>query len=152
MNALTETFGDSLVVLAFPCNQFGHQTNESDQELLSTLKHVRPGGGYEPKFPVFSKLAVNGQDEDALFTYLKAALPVPADDKGGLGADHISANAHGQPFLWTPIRRTDITWNFEKFLINQDGVPVKRYSPKFATQDCAADIKALLEKGPNALA
>ena len=78
MNALTETFGDSLVVLAFPCNQFGHQTNESDQELLSTLKHVRPGGGYEPNFPVFSKLAVNGEDEDALFTYLKAALPVPA--------------------------------------------------------------------------
>lgn len=37
-----------------------------------------------------------------------------ADDKGGAGADHISANAHGQPFLWTPIRRTDISWNFEK--------------------------------------
>lgn len=76
---------------------------------------------------------------------------VLTDDKGGLGPDHISDNSHGQPFLWSPIRRSDLTWNFEKFLINQNGVPVKRYSPKFPTEDCAADIKALIENGPNAL-
>mmetsp|Transcript_6766 Transcript_6766/g.12649 ORF Transcript_6766/g.12649 Transcript_6766/m.12649 type:complete len:102 (-) Transcript_6766:241-546(-) len=100
---------------------------------------------------MFSKLNVNGTGEDELFTFLKAALPYPSDDKGGLGSDHISDNSHGQPFLWSPIRRSDLTWNFEKFLINQNGVPVKRYSPKFPTEDCAADIKALIENGPNAL-
>jgi glutathione peroxidase len=151
MNALTESFGDSFVCLGFPCNQFGHQTQISEEEIPLSLKHVRPGNGYETNFPMFSKLDVNGTDEDAFFTYLKAAIPTPSDDKGGAGADHISDNAHGQPFLWSPIRRGDITWNFEKFLINQDGVPVKRYSPKFPTEDCAADIKKLIAEGPNAL-
>jgi hypothetical protein len=55
--------------------QHGHQTQESDQEVLNLLKYVRPGNGYEPNFPMFSKLCVNGADEDELFTYLKAALP-----------------------------------------------------------------------------
>lgn len=151
MNALTETFGDSFACLGFPCNQFGHQTQNSEQEILTMLQHIRPGAGYEPNFPMFGKLNVNGTTEDAFFTYLKAALPYPHDDKGGAGSDHISDNSHGQPFLWSPIRRSDITWNFEKFLINQDGVPVRRYSPKFATEDVAADIKALIEGGPNAL-
>jgi hypothetical protein len=49
-------------------------------------------------------------------------------------------------------RRVGIAAWVVQFLINQDGVPVKRYTPKFATEDCAADIKALIEKGPNALA
>jgi glutathione peroxidase len=151
MNSLQSTFGDAFVVLGFPCNQHGHQTQESDQEVLNLLKYVRPGNGYEPNFPMFSKLCVNGADEDELFTYLKAALPTVHDDKGGAGADHISDNSNGQPILWTPIRRSDITWNFEKFIINQEGVPVRRYSPKFPTENCAADIKALIEKGPNAL-
>ena len=44
----------------------------------------------------------------------------------------------------TPVRRADITWNFEKFLVNQHGRPVKRYSPKFENADIAADIDALL--------
>jgi len=42
-------------------------------------------------------------------------------------------------------RSTDITWNFEKFLIDQEGNPVKRYSPKFANADMVADIDALLK-------
>ena len=41
--------------------------------------------------------------------------------------------------------------NFEKFLINQEGKPVKRYSPGFLTADVAADVEALLEHGPDAL-
>ena len=44
------------------------------------------------------------------------------------------------------------SWNFEKFLVNQKGVPVRRYSPKFATIDIAADIEALIKGGPDALA
>jgi glutathione peroxidase len=49
------------------------------------------------------------------------------------------------PIQWSPVRRSDITWNFEKFLIDQDGNPVKRYSPKFENADLAADIDALLK-------
>mmetsp|Transcript_26206 Transcript_26206/g.89631 ORF Transcript_26206/g.89631 Transcript_26206/m.89631 type:complete len:153 (+) Transcript_26206:319-777(+) len=151
MNALTEQFGDSLAVIGVPCNQFGHQTQEKDFELLNVLKHVRPGGGYEPSFPIMAKVDVNGDGENEVFTFLKQALPFPHDDKGGKGADHITDLSTSQPPLWAPLRRGDITWNFEKFLINQEGVPVRRYSPKFPTEDCAADIKALVDNGPGAL-
>jgi len=151
MNDLTDQFGDKFVVLGFPSNQFGHQTNEKDCEVLSLLANVRPGNGYKPNFPMFTKTEINGTTESPIFSFLKAALPYPSDDKGGAGADHITDLDIGQPPLWRPLRRSDITWNFEKFLINQNGVPVKRYSPKFATEDVAADIKTLMEKGPDAL-
>lgn len=151
MNALADKFGDSLTVLGFPSNQHGHQTQEKDFELLNMLKFVRPGNGYEPNFPIMSKVEVNGEGESQIFTFLKAALPYPSDDKGGAGADHITDMSVGQPILWKPLRRSDITWNFEKFLINQNGVPVRRYSPKFLTEDVGADIEKLIKDGPDAL-
>mmetsp|Transcript_26438 Transcript_26438/g.57411 ORF Transcript_26438/g.57411 Transcript_26438/m.57411 type:complete len:155 (-) Transcript_26438:363-827(-) len=151
MNELTDMFGDKFVALGFPSNQFGHQTQELDCEVLDVLKYVRPGDGYEPKFPMLTKMDVNGTTESEIFTFLKCALPYPHDDKGGAGADHITDFSIAQPPLWAPLRRSDITWNFEKFLINQNGVPVRRYSPKFPTIDVAADIKALVENGPDAL-
>ena len=46
--------------------------------------------------------------------------------------------------IWTPVKRTDIAWNFEKFLIDKDGKPFKRYSKKFQTKDLAKDIEKLL--------
>ena len=51
MNALKEKYGDDLIILGLPCNQFGHQCYDKDFELLNTLKHVRPGEGYEPSLP-----------------------------------------------------------------------------------------------------
>jgi len=152
MNALAEKFGDKLAILGFPCNQFGHQTNENDFEFLNTLKYVRPGDGYEPNFPIFTKMAVNGESESEIFNYLKAQLPTVSDDKGGNGSDHITDMSIGQPLLWKPLRRTDITWNFEKFIIDQDGKPVKRYSPKFVTEELAEDLATLIEGGPGSLA
>lgn len=149
MNDLTTTFGDDLAVLGFPSNQFGHQTNENDFEVLNTLKHVRPGDGYEPNFQMFSKMDINGDNEDPIWKYLKSEIPTVADDCGGAGADFIlSANFL---MIWSPMRRSDVIWNFEKFLINQEGKPVKRYSPKFETKDVAADIEKLIKEGPNAL-
>ena len=148
MNSLNSTY-DQLTVLGFPCNQHGHQTQEKDFEILDVLKHVRPGGGYEPNFEMFSKIDVNGAGEHAVFSFLKGALPFPVDDVGGEGADFVVHDV--QKLIWTPVRRGDITWNFEKFLINQSGVPVRRYSPKFPTKDCAADIEKLISDGPDAL-
>ncbi|MDU7282529.1 MAG: glutathione peroxidase, partial [Leuconostoc citreum] len=37
-----------------------------------------------------------------------------------------------------------IKWNFTKFLVGRDGVPVKRYAPKTRPQDMTADIERLL--------
>lgn len=149
MNELTTKFGDSLAVLGFPSNQFGHQTNEQNFEVLNTLKYVRPGDGYEPNFDMFSKIDINGANEHAVFTFLKNALPLPCDDCGGQGSDYIVAQNFFM--IWSPMRRSDVIWNFEKFLVNQDGKPVKRYSPKYPTIDVAADIEKLIKGGPDAL-
>jgi len=48
--------------------------------------------------------------------------------------------------IWKPVKRSDISWNFEKFLVGPDGVPVKRYSKSFLTADIVEDIEELLGK------
>uniref|UniRef100_A0A8C6LCP0 Glutathione peroxidase n=1 Tax=Nothobranchius furzeri TaxID=105023 RepID=A0A8C6LCP0_NOTFU len=118
MNALMEMFDNlSFTVLGFPCNQFGLQSPEGNHEMLDILKYVRPGGGFVPKFPVFSKVEVNGLNEEPLFTYLKESLPFVNPVIGDI-----------KKFYWSPIKVNDIRWNFEKFLINADGVPFKSVS------------------------
>ena len=126
-----------LAVLAFPSNQFGHQENTSGQEIPNLLRHVRPGNGYTFKGELFDKVEVNGENEHPLFTMLKKALPAPSDD-----TESLMASPHF--LIWKPVKRTDISWNFEKFLIGKDGTPIKRYSRNFLTADIAADIAALL--------
>jgi len=146
LNALQEKYGDDLVVIGCPSNTFGHQHYPKDFETLDSLKYVRPGGGYEPKFILTTKMEVNGANEEPFWAYLKACLPYPSDDKGGAGADHIyNIQPNSMPIQWSPVRRSDITWNFEKILIGKDGVPVKRYSPKFENANIAPDIDALLK-------
>ena len=46
-----------------------------------------------------------------------------------------------QLVIWSPVKRTDISWNFEKFLISPEGIPIKRYSRTFPTKDIAEDIQ-----------
>jgi len=137
MNGLCERFPDKLAVLAFPSNQFGHQENSSGVEILNALKNVRPGNGFVPKAEMFEKIEVNGENEDPLFTFLKKSLPAPSDHQGvSLGNPKF--------ILWSPVKRSDIAWNFEKFLIGPDGTPVKRYSRYFLTCDIEEDIASLL--------
>ena len=59
MNELSEKFGDQLVILAFPTNQFGHQENSSGQEIINALKYVRPGNGFEPQCILFDKVSLH---------------------------------------------------------------------------------------------
>ena len=63
-----------LEVIGFPCNQFGHQEPSENFELMNTLKWVRPGYGFVPKFPLVGKIEVNGQYESSIFTFLKVSL------------------------------------------------------------------------------
>ena len=149
MNSLAERFGDELAVIGFPTNQFGGETNESEHEILNTLAHVRPGGGYKPRFTMMGKVEVNGNGAHPLFRFLLDTLPTVSDDCGGRGADHIIADPAW--VRWKPILRSDVGWNFEKFLVNQEGRPVRRYSPYFETRNVAKDIETLVSKGPNAL-
>jgi len=151
MNKIAERFGDRKVaVLGFPCNQFGHQTNESNGEILDTLKHLRPGNGFEPADGVtlFEKIDVNGDDAHPLFKWMKARAPVPIDDADGTPSDVLvfprKKFGNTTVALWSPIRRSDVAWNFEKFLIDDDGQLVKRYSRFYDTEAIANDIDAIL--------
>lgn len=104
-----------LVVLGFPCNQFGKQEPGSE-ETIAEFCAVNFG----VSFPLFKKVEVNGEDAHPLFVNLKHRAP------GLLGSEAIK-------------------WNFTKFLIGQDGALVKRFAPATKPQDLVAEIEALLE-------
>uniref|UniRef100_A0A8V0ZR25 Glutathione peroxidase n=1 Tax=Gallus gallus TaxID=9031 RepID=A0A8V0ZR25_CHICK len=138
LNQLQARYPRRLVVLGFPCNQFGYQENGTNEEILNCLKHVRPGGGFEPNFTLFQKCQVNGKDTHPVFAYLKAHLPAPVDE-----ADHLMAEPRF--LVWSPVRRSDISWNFEKFLVGPEGEPFRRYSPRLPTAQIEPDIQRLLK-------
>ncbi|CAB3991281.1 epididymal secretory glutathione peroxidase-like, partial [Paramuricea clavata] len=48
--------------------------------------------------------------------------------------------------FYTPIRTTDIKWNFEKILIDHTGQPRKRYTPAFKPLDMKADVQNLVQE------
>ncbi|OHE84486.1 MAG: glutathione peroxidase [Lysobacterales bacterium RIFOXYD1_FULL_69_11] len=103
-----------LVVLGFPCDQFGHQ-EPGDEAQIKDFCSLR----YDVTFPMFSKVDVNGSDAHPLWTWLK-------DEKGGfLGIDAIK-------------------WNFTKFLVGRDGHVIKRYAPTETPASLAGDIEAAL--------
>lgn len=139
MNALMKAFPNDFSCLGFFSNQFGHQTNVKDYEVLDALAHVRPGKGFKASFPLFGRVDVNGEKALPLFAFLKAAHPIPS----GPGGDTIQGDPKG--IIWSPVRRNDVAWNFEKFLVNRHGVPVKRYSHRTPVADIKADIEALLK-------
>nr|XP_009683994.1 PREDICTED: glutathione peroxidase 3 [Struthio camelus australis] len=90
---------------------------------LSSCRYVRPGGGFVPNFQLlqqgfqlFQKGDVNGAKEQKIYTYLKNACPPVAEEFG-----------NPKNLFWEPLRNHDIKWNFEKFLVGPNGVPVMRW-------------------------
>jgi len=80
-------------------------------------------------------MEVNGATEHPLYTFLKGGCPATRDtfaDTSGL--------------YYSPIRTSDIHWNYEKFLINKQGQPVYRYDPSSRVGDYQADIRQLLRQ------
>lgn len=152
MNEIAKTSG--LAVVGVFCNQFGHQTNEDNEDVLNTLKHVRPGNGFEFAGDLYAKTNVNGADSHPLFKEIRNAIKMPMDPPGdtkGNGCDNNDAlvlprgKFDGTCIVpWSPVTRSDIAWNFEKFLFDKDGNVVKRYSRYYPTAKIADDIAALL--------
>jgi len=120
-NPLLERYNQSnFRILAFPCNQFDLQEPGENWEILNGLKYVRPGKGFEPhpNLTIFGKLEVNGQYGHDMYKYLKRSCPPTTPDLGNITFMH-----------WNPVDLRDITWNFEKFLIDARGVPRYRFRP-----------------------
>jgi len=105
-----------LVVLGFPCNQFGGQEPGTEDE-IQTFCSTK----YDVTFPMFAKLDVNGDARAPLYDFLTSAATEPE----GPG---------------------DITWNFAKFLVDKQGKVIARYSPTEAPDSAtlAAAIEAAL--------
>jgi glutathione peroxidase len=104
-----------LVVLGFPCNQFGKQ-EPGDEGAISEFCELNFG----VSFPLFKKVDVNGSDAHPLFVNLKKRAP------GLLGSQGIK-------------------WNFTKFLLSADGTVIKRFAPTTKPEDLTAEIEALLK-------
>lgn len=114
LNELAEKHPD-LVIIGCPCNQFGHQENLNGEEIYLSLKHIRPGKGFEPNFKLTEKMEVNGANAHAVFNFLKLSLPFPADRTL---MDEMSSPSgvfsHPMRLIWMPVSRADLSWNFEK--------------------------------------
>ena len=106
--------GKGLVVLGFPCNQFGKQEPGSEAEIESFCEV-----NYGVTFPLFAKIDVNGDGAAPLYKYLKTAKP------GLLGSEGIK-------------------WNFTKFLVDGKGNVVERYAPNAEPASLAGDIEKVL--------
>jgi len=122
-----------LEILAFPSNQF-EQEPGANSEILNCLEYVRPGGGYQPTFNMFGKISVNGATRDPLYTWLVTTC----------GPTNNLLESNSVVITWNPVWVTDITWNFEKFLLDKHGIPYKRYNPQTPPSALTNDIAFLL--------
>ena len=121
-------------VLDFPCNQFLGQAPGSNDEIVSFCQLK-----YGVTFQTFSKIEVNGKNADPLFTYLKDAAKQDVEDST------TSSFTQKLKSLGQNIVGTDIKWNFTKFLIGKDGIPIERYAPQTTPESIAKDIEKALE-------
>ncbi len=103
-----------LEILAFPCNQFSRQEKGSNEEIRQFCDLQ-----FNIKFPLFSKIDVNGENTHPLFNFLKSQAT------GLLGTKNVK-------------------WNFTKFLVNKEGRVIKRYAPTVKPEAIEADIEKLL--------
>ena len=103
-------------IMDFPCNQFGQQAPGTEEQIneFCILK-------YDTTFPRFAKIEVNGQNENALYGFLK-------EQKAGMNG------------------LKDIRWNFTKFLIDKNGNVVQRYDSKITPEAIESEIKKLLDE------
>lgn len=115
LEKLHQDFADrGLVVLGFPCDQFGGQEPGESEEIADFCQK-----NFGVSFPMSEKVLVNGPEAHPLFAYLTECLP------GMLGSRAIK-------------------WNFTKFLVDREGKPIRRYGSMTAPEKIAPDIETLL--------
>lgn len=104
-----------LVVLGFPCNQFGSQEPGSEAEIQNFCRV-----NFGVTFPMFSKINVNGEETHPLYRYLKSEQP------GILGTEAIK-------------------WNFTKFLVDKQGNVVERFGSSTKPKELEEKLESLLK-------
>jgi glutathione peroxidase len=107
-----------LVVMGFPCNQFGGQDPKSEEEIAQFCATQ-----YGVEFLLMQKIEVNGDEAPPLFKWLKAQAP-------GL------------------LNTQAIKWNFTKFLVGKNGQVLKRFAPQDAPSSLSSEIELALKAQP----
>ncbi|GGP94996.1 glutathione peroxidase [Shewanella ulleungensis] len=115
LEVLNQEYKDKgLVILGFPCNQFGKQEQGNEEEISQFCEL-----NFGVTFPLFSKIEVNGVNTHPLYQQLKKSA------KGLLGSESIK-------------------WNFTKFLVDKNGKVVNRYAPTTKPEELKELIEKLL--------
>jgi glutathione peroxidase len=118
LEALWRKYRDrGLVVLGFPCDQFGHQEPGDEREIRQFCSTA-----YDVTFPLFAKIDVNGAHAHPLYVWLKG------ERAGVFGTEAIK-------------------WNFTKFLVDRAGRVVQRYASVDTPEKLDKDVEALLAQG-----
>lgn len=122
-----------LEILDFPSNQFMGQAPGTDEEINEFCSL-----NFGTSFPRFSKIEVNGKNADPLYTWLKSEKP---ED---IGDEESKKFEKKVKVLTLGNKKEDIKWNFGKFLIDQKGNVVARFSPTYNMDKVAEEIEKLL--------
>lgn len=140
LEALYQKYVDrGLVVIGFPCDQFGHQepgTNEEIEEFCRVNHGVT--------FPLMSKIEVNGENAHPIYKWLESQAGF-----AGFAADHPLSNlmdqmlSKGDPDYAS---KPDIKWNFTKFLIDRKGKVVGRFEPTVEPAQLEKPIEEQLQE------
>ena len=114
LEALYEKYNEKgFEILDFPCNQFLFQAPGTDEDINEFCSL-----NYNTKFPRFSKVKVNGKEEEPLFRFLKDSAP---ENTG-----------------------KNVKWNFTKFLVDRSGNVVHRFEPTDTPESIEKSIEELL--------
>ncbi|KAI9142964.1 thioredoxin-like protein [Paraphysoderma sedebokerense] len=104
-----------LVILGFPCNQFGSQEPGQEEEIVSFCSL-----NYGVSFPIMEKVEVNGDDTHPVYQYLKSQK--------------------------NSLMMSRVKWNFEKFLIDKNGVVVDRFTSTVTPESLEPKVAELLKQ------
>ena len=128
-----------LEILDFPCNQFGQQVPEKEEDY-----HTFCIATYKTKFPQFAKCDVNGEKELPLFKWLKSKK-----DFAGFDPNHKLTNILNDMFSKVDPnfdKKPDIKLKFTKFLVDKEGHVVERFEPTAEKDVLIPAIEAQLKK------
>ena len=135
LEALYEKYHEQgLEILDFPCNQFGSQAPGTIQEI-----HEFCTANYDIHFPQFDKIDVNGADQHPLYAWLKAQKGFSGFDVNDQRGKMMDGMLRKQDADYD--KKSDIKWNFTKFLVSRDGRVLKRYEPTDNMGGLEADVQ-----------
>ena len=137
LEALYKKYGpEGLVVVGFPCDQFGHQEPGSDEEIEAFCRL-----NYGVTFPLMAKSDVNGENANAIFKWLYTEKPFAGFGDSDTGKFMDGMLSRNDPeYASNP----DIKWNFTKFLVDRKGRVVARFEPVVTPDELEDEIEDLL--------